>query len=361
VKTIGHVMQSGVDDGVFPGAVLLAAKKGELFFSEAFGVASLSPKRPMTSDTVFDLASLTKPLATTVCLMVMVQQGVLSLDHALGETLKAFANTDKKCVTLRQLLSHTSGLPDYRPYFEKIKDLSCSEAQEALKRMLVAEPLIHSPGEVDLYSDLGFMILQWVIEDGAKTSLDSFVTQAVYRPMELENLFYLPLKGNEIRQGHSYAATEDCPWRHKILEGEVHDDNAYVVGGVAGHAGLFGSARDIFGLLQHLLETYTGKVASKVFQRETVQTFFECQQDQGRFALGFDTPTPPESSSGRYFSDHSVGHLGFTGTSFWMDLEQEVIVILLTNRVYPSRDNEKIKEFRPMLHDRVMEVLLSAP
>jgi CubicO group peptidase (beta-lactamase class C family) len=180
-----------------------------------------------------------------------------------------------------------------------------------------------------------------------------------YKPLGLENLFFLPLKESEIRPGHACAATEDCPWRHKILEGEVHDDNAYVVGGVAGHAGLFGTARDIFGLLQHLLDTYTGKVASKVFQRETVQTFFECQQDQGRFALGFDTPTGLESSSGRYFSDHSVGHLGFTGTSFWMDLEEEVIVILLTNRVHPSRANEKIKDFRPMLHDTVMETLRS--
>lgn len=352
-------MQSGVEDGVFPGAVLLVAKKGELLFSEAFGVASLSPKRPMTVHTVFDLASLTKPLATTVSLMVMVQQGVLRLDHALGETLKAFANTDKKRVTVHQLLSHTSGLPDYRPYFEKMKDLSYSEAQDVLRRMLVSEPLIHKPGEVDLYSDLGFMVLQWMIEDGEKTSLDRFVTQAVYGPLGLENLFFMPLKGDETRQGHSYAVTEDCPWRHKILEGEVHDDNAYVVGGVAGHAGLFGTAQDVFALLQHLLDTYTGKVASKVFQRETVQTFFECQQDQGRFALGFDTPTRQESSSGRYFSDHSVGHLGFTGTSFWMDLEEEVIVILLTNRVCPSRANEKIKTFRPKIHDTVMETLRS--
>ena len=360
MKSIAHVMQSGVDDGTFPGAVLLAAKKGELFFFDAFGFASLSPKRPMASDTVFDLASLTKPLATTVCLMVMAQQGGLSLDNSLGNILKAFANTDKSSITIRQLLSHTSGLPDYRPYFEKLRDLSFPEAQNTLKSMLVVEPLIHKPGDVDFYSDLGFMILQWVIEEGVKTSLDCFVTQAAYEPLGLENLFYLPLKGSEIRQRHSYAVTEDCPWRHKVLDGEVHDDNAYVVGGVAGHAGLFGKALDIFSILQHFLDIYLGKAVSKVFQQETVQIFFKRQRDQDRFALGFDTPTQPESSSGKYFSDDSVGHLGFTGTSFWMDLQKEVIVILLTNRVHPTRSNEKIKKFRPKIHDRVMEVLLSA-
>jgi CubicO group peptidase (beta-lactamase class C family) len=357
VKAIRDVMQRAVDDGVFPGAVLLVAKKGEMVFSEAVGFARISPPRPMTADTVFDLASLTKPLATTASLMVLVQQGMVALDGFLGDILPEFAHTDKKDVSIRNLLSHTAGLPDYRPYYEKLKSLPVPEAREGLRRLLVAEPLIHRPGDACLYSDLGFMILQRVIEDVKKTSLDTFVSQAVYGPLGLENLFFVPLEGNQTRRGRSYAATENCPWRHKILDGEVHDDNAYVVGGVAGHAGLFGAAQDVLSLLQHLLDVYLGKAASPVFERETVQAFFRRQFDVGSWALGFDAPSRPESSSGRYFTDHSVGHLGFTGTSFWMDLEKEVIVVLLTNRIHPTRANENIKNFRPRIHDIVMETL----
>jgi len=141
------------------------------------------------------------------------------------------------------------------------------------------------------------------------------------------------------------------------LEGEVHDDNAYTLGGVAGHAGLFGTAKDVYGLLQELLNAYLGESNTGVFDEHLVRSFFQRHSHVGSWALGFDTPTRPDSSSGRYFSDQSVGHLGFTGTSFWMDLEKGVVVILLTNRIHPTRKNEKIKAFRPKLHDAVMSAI----
>jgi CubicO group peptidase (beta-lactamase class C family) len=359
VKKVYDLMQQGVADGVFPGAVLLVAHQGRVLFSDAFGLARLSPERPMTIDTVFDLASLTKPLATTLALMLLVQETKLDLDQGLGSTISYFLGTDKEHVTVRQLLSHTSGLPDYRPYYEELSRIEPSERKDALKSLLLAEPLIHKPGQVSLYSDLDFMILEWLIDNVAKQPLDRFVGESVYKPLRLNHLFFVPLFDGKKRNGLSYAATENCPWRKEIVEGKVHDDNAYVIGGVGGHAGLFGTAQDVHVLLQELLNTWSGTSNRGLFEGDVLRTFFERQSDAGSWALGFDTPTRPDSSSGKYFSDQSVGHLGFTGTSFWMDLEKEVILILLTNRIHPTRENERIKEFRPLLHDTVMEAILS--
>lgn len=223
--------------------------------------------------------------------------------------------------------------------------------------MLLSEAFIHEPGKACLYSDPGFMILEWLIEVASEKPLDRFVQESVYARLRLEDLFFVPLEGLKNRDHHLYAATEHCPWRGKILEGEVHDDNAYTLGGVAGHAGLFGTAKDICSLLRELLNTYLGESNTGVFHEDLVHTFFQRHSDVGTWALGFDTPTRPDSSSGQYFSDQSVGHLGFTGTSFWMDLEKGVIVILLTNRIHPTRENEKIRAFRPVVHDAVMNAI----
>ncbi len=202
------------------------------------------------------------------------------------------------------------------------------------------------------------MILEWLVEVVAKKPLDHFVEESVYGPLGLKHLFFIPLNDAKGRKDRSYAATEDCPWRGKILDGEVHDDNAYAVGGVAGHAGLFGTAQAVYVLLQELFNTYLGKPNAVIFRQDLVQTFFQRQPGPGSWALGFDTPTQPDSSSGKYFSDQSVGHLGFTGTSFWVDLLKGVTMILLTNRIHPSRGNERIKAFRPILHDTVMDSIL---
>ena len=365
-------MQQGVEDGVFPGGVLLAARQNSIVFFEAFGHARLEPKRPMTRKSVFDLASLTKPLATAVSLMLLVQQAKLKLDQTLGSAISDFSGTDKKNVTVGQLLFHSSGLPDYRPYYKELIEHPASERKRALRSLLIKENLIHEPGQACLYSDVGFMILEWLVELLGGKPLDRFVEESAYKVLGLKDLFFNPftptlpshLKGeglsrNDGRDNYAFAATEECPWRGKVLEGEVHDDNAYALGGVAGHAGLFGTAQGVCGLLQELLNTYLGQPNAGLFQRDVVETFFQQQSDIGSWALGFDTPTPPDSSSGKYFSEKSVGHLGFTGTSFWMDLESAVVVILLTNRIHPTRENEKIKAFRPLIHDAVMETILT--
>jgi CubicO group peptidase (beta-lactamase class C family) len=152
-----------------------------------------------------------------------------------------------------------------------------------------------------------------------------------------------------------FAATERCPWRGILLEGVVHDDNAYSVGGIEGHAGLFGTAGDVLDLLSELMAVYQGSVSTGVFDVDLTRYFLSLNEQNGR-ALGFDAPSSKGSSCGRYFSKRTVGHLGFTGTSFWMDLDRAIIVILLTNRIHPSRDNDRIKDFRPKLHDAVMKI-----
>jgi CubicO group peptidase (beta-lactamase class C family) len=198
------------------------------------------------------------------------------------------------------------------------------------------------------------MILAWVVECVSDKRLDHFVVDEFYRPLGLENLFFI--SNNTLKNRGLFAATENCPWRHKILEGQVHDENAYVVGGIEGHAGLFGTADDVHRLLAELLAVYHGERKSEIFHRDLLHQFFKRLPGTDK-ALGFDTPSVTDSSCGRGFSPTSIGHLGFTGTSFWMDLERSVIVILLTNRVHPSRENEGIKEFRPEIHDAVMDTI----
>ena len=179
-------------------------------------------------------------------------------------------------------------------------------------------------------------------------------------PLGLRKLLFVDLNSpNLTSMAHKerFAATEFCPWRKILLNGAVHDDNAYALGGIGGHAGLFGDAAEVYSLLSELLDVYHGRNNSDVFQQKVVQTFLSQQENTGR-ALGFDMPSEKESSSGRYFSKETIGHLGFTGVSFWVDLMRKIIVILLTNRVHPSRDNLKIKAFRPRIHDSVMKWVL---
>jgi len=355
VNHVRQCMQDAVGQGVFPGAVLLVAENDHMVLLEAFGQARLYPsERPMRVDTVFDLASLTKPLATTLSAMILVQNGAIELDQKLAEVISDFTPTEKRNITIRELLSHASGLPAYRPFYEELRDLGRTQAKRALRQKLLDEPLAYEPGGTCLYSDLGFMILEWAIEVASGRKLNEFTSEEVYTPFGLHSLFFNALPR---RKKAPYAATEDCPWRGKILEGEVHDDNAYVVGGVAGHAGLFGTAQSVYRLLLVLLHTYRGTLRDGIFSPETVEAFFTRQYPSHTWALGFDTPSPSDSSSGRHFSERSVGHLGFTGTSFWMDLDKQVVVVLLTNRVHPGRNNDRIKRFRPLLHDTVMKTL----
>lgn len=352
-----RLMKQAIAEKVFPGGVLLVARKKEVVFLEAYGLANIDTGRHVKKQTLFDLASLTKPLATTLALIILVQKDRLRLDRTLGSVLPAFKNNDKESVTIRHLLGHFSGLPDYKPYYRELRNLPPDRRKDALREFLVKEPLIHPIGETTLYSDIGFMILCWVVEHVSGKRLDHFIAEEIYRPLGIDTekeLFFVDL-AMPPPEGE-FAATERCPWRKVLLNGLVHDDNAYVAGGIEGHAGLFGTAEAVGKLLLELCAVYHGTSALKLFQKDLLHTFFRKQGKNG-MALGFDVPSKKNPSCGRYFSEKSVGHLGFTGTSFWMDPEKSVSIVLLTNRVHPSRDNEKIKLFRPEIHNAVMNGL----
>jgi CubicO group peptidase (beta-lactamase class C family) len=351
MESVDRLMRQAIAEKIFPGGVLIAAKADKILLFEAYGFANLMSSRPMTRETIFDMASLTKPLATTLAVMKLVQHHQIELEQPLGQILTEFRNTDKEQVTLKHLLYHNSGYPDYRPFYKSLNGIAKDLRRDALRKFLVQEPLIHPIGTKEIYSDLGFMILAWVVERVSGRRLDHFVADEVYQPLGLDNLFFIP--NNVATSRGSFAATEDCPWRQRVLEGQVHDENAYAVGGVEGHAGLFGTADHVNRLLVELLFSYQGQKSAAIFQKDLLHQFFTRLPGTDR-ALGFDMPSITGSSSGRCFSQNSVGHLGFTGTSFWMDLERSVVVTLLTNRVHPTRDNEHIKKFRPRLHDTVM-------
>lgn len=356
MKQVDQMMKEAITDEVFPGGVLLVAGLDSVVFFEAYGYADIFSKRPMTNETVFDLASLTKPLATTLAVMQLVSQHKLRLEQNLGSVLPLLYNSEKSRITLKQLLCHTSGICDYRPYYESLDKLPPERRRDALREFLVSEPLINPPGAKVLYSDLGFMLLNWVVEQVSERRLDQFVDAEIYAQLGIEKLFFVNLDSEP--RNVQFAATERCPWRDTLINGVVHDENAYAVGGIEGHAGLFGTAKDVYRLLFVLLTDFYGKSESILFEKKLMQTFLIRDGSSGR-PLGFDAPLSTGSSCGQYFSKKSVGHLGFTGTSFWMDLDRGVIVILLTNRVHPSRDNVKIKDFRPQLHDVVMTLIES--
>ncbi|MCP4689462.1 MAG: serine hydrolase [Desulfobacterales bacterium] len=354
LKSADALMRRGVSENVFPGGVLLVSSGDALAFFEAYGEADIFSGREATRETIFDLASLTKPLATTLAVLLLVQRSRVTLDQTLGELVPGFRESGKAGITLQNLLCHNSGLPDYLPYYKRLREMDRRSRGDALKKYILAQPLVHGVGEKTVYSDLGFMALRMVVEEATGEGLAGFLEREVYGPLGLDNLFFVDL--HRPTPDKLFAATELCPWRNQLMVGCVHDDNAYVMGGVDGHAGLFGAARDVHLLLSELLATFLGRSEKKLFQKQWVRFFLRRRKDSDR-ALGFDAPSREGSSAGRHFHETSVGHLGFTGTSFWMDPVRRLIVILLTNRVHPSRDNNKIREFRPKLHDAVVESL----
>lgn len=363
--------QDSVAQGVFPGAVVLVGKGEDIVYEHAFGYRSLVPdKTALQSNTIFDLASLTKPLATTTAIMHLVREKKIRLDDQVTRFIPTYGVFGKHLTTFRHLLNHSSGLPAWKPFYEevikfekagRINFIASRAAKNFVLEQIHREKPLDSPGKRSLYSDLGFMLLGEIAETISGAPLDRFCQERIFRPLGLRSTAFVDLTQLKTRRlkpiEEIIAPTEHCPWRKKILCGEVHDDNAYAMGGVAGHAGLFSSARDIHALIVYLNRCLHGHDRS--LPEALIAQFLTKDESvlNSNYALGWDTPSPKESASGNYFSPRSVGHLGFTGTSVWWDLEKDCHVILLTNRVHPSRKNDKIKEFRPYIHDLIMKAL----
>ncbi len=375
-SAISRMMEAGVQNSIFPGAVLLCAKGHEILYHEAFGVADLGTRSRMQKDSIFDLASLTKPLTTAMAMSELVKIGRVSLDTVLGDVIHGVKDTPKEDISIDMLLRHTSGLPAHREFFlsiikEKLPKenpggknpgrKNCGEKnggqenfrpRQLLRNLILAEPLVNKPGIQQVYSDLGYMFLSWVIESLSKQRLDRFSQENIYSPLGIQDLFFIDL-GMErpLAVKNRLVSTQTCPWRGKTLTGEVEDENAWAAGGIEGHAGLFGDAPSVYIICCEILNAIK-KNPTIILDPKVIESFVRKEQGQDMVA-GFDTPSRFHSSTGRFFSRETVGHLGFTGTSFWLDPNSQLIVILLTNRVHPSRANEKIKKFRPQIHELV--------
>lgn len=352
-EAVDRLMRAGARNGAFPGAVLLAGRGGRVCFHEAYGIADCRDGTPVTRDTVFDLASLTKPLATALAFLLLWRADRIRPEDALADRLPEAASSALAAVRMEQLLAHTSGLPAWFPFYRYLRRLPPSRRKPVLRRWLLRIPPETPPGAETRYSDLGFMLLEWVVERIAARRLDRWIVEGLYRPLGLDTLRF---PTQEYKGRHAFAATERSGWRRRALSGEVHDDNAFAAGGVAGHAGLFGTAADVFGLLSRLSAAYRGEAVRGPLGAGRVRRMLT-PVAPGRRTLGFDVPSGPTPSCGRFFSSRTVGHLGFTGTSFWMDLADDVVVVLLSNRVHPSRWNLRIRSFRPVLHDAVRAAL----
>ena len=368
---INNAFEQAVAEGVFPGAVVLVSRHDQVVYEQAFGHRSLEPRQTlMELGTIFDLASLTKPFATTLAIMLLVKEKKLRLDDLVTRIIPTYGVFGKNLTTFRHLLHHSSGLPAWKPFFEevvkgektgRINFVASQAAKNHVYEQIHREKPITAPGAQCVYSDLGFIVLGEAVEILSGNALDRFCQEKIFKPLGLRATGFVDLTQLRTHRLEPFeemiAPTENCPWRKKILCGEVHDDNAYAMGGVAGHAGLFSSARDVHTLLVRLSRCFQGN--DGFLPQNVMREFFKKLPVPGNadFALGWDTPSSEHSAAGHLFSADSVGHLGFTGCSVWCDLEKNCHVILLSNRVHPSRKNDRIKEFRPMIHDQIMKVL----
>ncbi len=338
-------MSRALREGIFTAAVLLVAKSRNVLFHQTYGVLGQPGTSPTRPETLFDLASLTKVLAVTPSWILMYTGDPRILDLRIGRWFP-HVPPDKHSITPRHLLAHASGLPAWRPYY--LLPAHRHTAEDTAARIL-AEPLEYFPGSACIYSDLGFILLGFIVERETGKKLDEFSRQSIYQPLGLaEDLLFCPENNNRI----AITRVGESP-------GLVNDLNARSLGGVSGHAGLFGTAKGVATLAGEILSSLKG--SGKLFDRENSRLF--CSRagftpDSSR-TLGFDTPSSEGSSSGHLFAKDSVGHTGFTGVSLWIDIPRELIVVLLTNRVFMGESDFRIKEFRPMLHDAVMECVLS--
>lgn len=367
VPLIQAALEKAVTDGVFPGAVLAVRHGGGQADVVTAGlVSTLDAARAVQPATVYDLASLTKPLSTGTGLVLLIQTGRCQLHDRVESILPELAGSPIGTASLRHLLTHSSGLPGWRGYYERLSptaSIPASEQQRSLARAALVklirdEALIYERGGRSLYSDLGFMLLGMIVERCSGVPLQEFFRNQIASLAGASQVGFVPTEWADDflqyarRRGGDVAPTEHDAWRGRLLCGEVHDENAASLGGVAGHAGLFGTAEAVLAVTGAWLQAYHRR--SSILEPVLVKEF-TCRQTVvpgSSWALGWDTPSPP-SSAGRFLPEVSFGHLGYTGTSVWIDPLHELEIVLLSNRVHPTRKNERIKAFRPMIHELV--------
>jgi serine-type D-Ala-D-Ala carboxypeptidase len=361
------LLENAIAGHAFPACSLAVTLRGELIARKALGRFTYDPASPVVAtDTIFDLASVSKVIATTAMAMILYERGLLDLDATVTAIVPEFATDDPRRgeVTLRQLLAHSSGLPAYEKLY-----LHAKTRDDLLQAAFTTE-LTAAPGMRAAYSDIGFIILGVALERLADESLDVFCQREIFGPLAMSHTTYNPPKSwrdripptaNECGTDTPVRAAADSTtparstFRGRIIQGEVQDENASVLGGVAGHAGVFSTAEDVARFAHAMLNG-----GYPILRPDTVELFTRRQSapEQTSRALGWDTPSAP-SQSGKHFSPRSYGHLGYTGTSLWIDPDRQLSITLLTNRTWPDCQNQKIKQVRPAFHDAVIEALES--
>lgn len=342
-----RILEEAIRARAFPAASTAVTHRGKLVALKAVGAYTYDPGAcVVTPAHIFDLASVTKAIATTSMAMILHQRGSLDLGTPVIEVVPEFAGDDERRsrVTLRHLLAHSSGLPAYEKLFLRAR------AAEELLVAAFRTALVAEPGTRAEYSDIGFIILGVALARIADEVIDQFCRREVFAPLGMSHTgFNPPAKW----KSKTVPTADDQIFRHRTIQGEVQDENSSVLGGVAGHAGLFATAHDVARFAHVLIEG-----GQPVFRPETVALFTRRQPlpEGNSRALGWDTPSSP-SQSGEYFGPRSYGHLGFTGTSLWIDPGRGISVTLLTNRTWPDSSNQAIKQVRPAFHDAVMEAL----
>ena len=345
-------------DSAFPGAVIAVGRHDTVLLLTAVGHYAAGDNRPVTPQTIYDLASLTKVIGLTTAAMMLVDSGKLDLDAPVQKYVPAFQGPDKERVTIRNLLTHSSGLPAWRRLFAE------SSTREGAFALIDTTALLRQPGDTFVYSDLGAIALTQAVEAITGQRLDAFLDARVFGPLGMGSTRYLPPESWRTR----IAPTEnDTAFRHRMLHGEVHDENAGRLGGVSGHAGLFSNAPDLARFAQWLLDSRIppGRPAggTGAFLPHDLVVEFTRRQEippGSSRALGWDTPSE-NSSAGTRLGPRAFGHTGFTGTSIWIDPERDLFIILLSNRVNPTRANTKILQVRRRVADLVVDAVTPPP
>ena len=341
--SVSSILQAGVSDSAFPGAFAVVGNKDSVVFTASAGRIDWGPSGAPTETTLWDMASLTKVIGLTTAMMLLVESGQVDLEAPVQRYIAEFSGPGKEAVTLRHLLTHSSGLPAWRPLYKE------ADGPAAALALAIATPLDTTPGLRMVYSDLGAIILGEVVARISGQPFDVFLRERVFEPLGMSETMFRP----PVSLRDRIAPTEIDPWRQRHLRGEVHDENAFALGGVSAHAGLFSTGRDLARIARMFLGG--GMLDGRRFLSTATIDRFTAVQDSAlsHRALGWETPNGT-NSGGHYMSRRSFGHTGFTGTSFWVDRDRGLFVILLTNRVNPTRERRQIGAIRIAVADAVM-------
>lgn len=342
--SVRAVLLRGLADSAYPGAYAIVGSLEEIYASVGVGHLDWGPSPAPDENTLWDLASLTKVIGTTTAVMQLWEQGRIDLDAPVQRYLPDWTGPHKGEVTVRHLLTHTAGLPAFERYY------LLNESPERTLRRFLDTPLDTLPGARMVYSDIGIILLGKIVERVSGEPLDRYDATHIFEPLGMTSTMYRPPASLLPR----IAPTERDPWRGRLVRGEVHDENAYALGGVAGHAGLFSSAHDLAIFARMMLGGGTwGGVT--LLRPATIEAFTRVQdRSRSNRALGWEVPNGT-NSAGHLLSPHAFGHTGFTGTSIWIDPDNDIFIVLLTNRVNPTRENHRIGAVRVALADAVME------